>query len=201
MNGSVYIATNEYLPDLVKIGRSADPERRMLELSGSAGVPGTFRLAHAVRVADMIDVEARMHRRFATRRVQGSEFFRLTVKEAKVGLARTAFRSRFLPPVKRRARPRRPARPAAAPLLLSLAVSVVAAYATAAGAGLAGFLAALASFALFVVLAARFNRRATGGRAPGRRSPRRRWNRREVIALALGITIAFGLFVRLNGAA
>lgn len=209
MNGSVYIATNEYLPDLVKIGRSADPARRMLELSGSAGVPGTFKLAHAVRVADMYDVEARMHRRFAARRVKGSEFFRMTVGEAKVGLARVAFRSRFLPPVTRRpSRGVRAGRPASAPLLLALAACGGAAYATAAGAGLTGFAALLAFFGVFLVLAARYNRHAP--KRPARRKGGirllpagrpKRWTRREMIALALGVTIALGLFVRLNGAA
>ncbi len=207
MNGSVYIATNAYLPDLVKIGRSADPARRMIELSGAAGVPGSFTLAHAVKVADMHEVEARMHRRFAARRVAGSEFFKLSVAEAKVGLARVAFRARFMPRVTRPpARGARRGRPPAAGLLVSLAGSCGAAYATAQGAGLAGFAATLALFAAFLAFAARYNALAAKrppARKPARRAApaARRWSRHEMIALLIGVTIALGLFVHLRAAA
>lgn len=200
--GSVYIATNAFLPDLVKIGRSSDPAARMIELSGASGVPGRFELAHAVEVADMRAVEIAMHRRFAARRVAGSEFFRMGVGEAKAALNRTALWSSprlrvFALPL---AAPTRLARLAAASLLL-------AALAAAFGQDISEPRAKVLLAVSALVVAAS----ATGGpprpakRPAGKRSgkarpaARVRWTGRERLSLVLGVTIALGVFGHQHG--
>lgn len=41
--GYVYIVANKYIPFLVKIGKTDDPDRRLEELSRHEGVPGRYR--------------------------------------------------------------------------------------------------------------------------------------------------------------
>lgn len=214
MHGSVYIATNEYLPDLVKIGRSKDPAQRMIALSQASGVPGSFVLAHAVEVADMREVEARMHERFAARRVEGSEFFRVGVGEARAALDRMAawpwpLRRVFgTPSTARRATPwplraarallrmpgARPRCTVAAVFFVGLFVALDAADVAVRQAGGLAFLATCA-FALALRTAprrARGRRKRAAGRA-------RRWSAAEMISLLVGVTIALGLLVQRHG--
>jgi len=196
--GSVYIATNAYLPDLVKIGRSRDPEGRMVELSGASGVPGRFELAHAVTVSDMCAVELAIHRRLAARRVPGSEFFRIGVRDARALLNRTAFWHGARLSASSLIR-RAPVR------LWGLAVAAVAVCwgLTASDRLFAGHSAAPVLLVLSaLVLAASVTggrsrpsartparRRATGGRAVRTR----RWARTEAPALILGVALAMGV--------
>ncbi|GAB5373980.1 MAG: hypothetical protein AcusKO_04420 [Acuticoccus sp.] len=179
--GWVYIAVNDHLPDLIKIGRSADPARRMVELSGASGVPGSFVVAHTVRVADMRATEAQMHRRFAAHRVRGSEFFRMGVREARRALDRAARRSA---------------------LRLVLHDWLTGGLWRGLAAGTAAVLVALGAMgletsrlALAGLLAALlFAGALRGGRTPAPPPARRGWAG-EAVAMALGIVLAAGVVV------
>ncbi len=59
---------------LYKIGRAADPGERLRELA--CGSPDELRLVHAIAAADCVELETRLHRRFALQRVRG-EWFQL----------------------------------------------------------------------------------------------------------------------------
>lgn len=205
MNGSVYIATNTYLPDLIKIGRSKDPAQRMIELSGASGVPGSFVLAYHVRVGDMAAIEGAMHRRFAARRVRGSEFFRMSAREARRELDKMASRERtvrllssiFVPQVARLPWPFRmmralAARPAALLVLVALAGLVAGVEAMRQGAEAPGMALLAAGGGTLLV----FGR---GGPRKRRRARRGRWSMAEMIALIVGVTVALGFFVQRHG--
>lgn len=178
--GWVYIAVNDHLPDLIKIGRSADPARRMVELSGASGVPGAFVVAHTVRVADMRATEAEMHRRFAAHRVRGSEFFRMGVREARRALDRAARRSAvrlFLHDA------------LTGGLWRGLAAGTAAVLVALGAMGLETSRLALAGLLAALLLAGALR----GGRAAvAAPVPRRGWAG-EAVAMALGIILAAGL--------
>ncbi|MEX0597251.1 MAG: GIY-YIG nuclease family protein [Candidatus Paceibacterota bacterium] len=77
MKKIVYILTNEAMPNIVKIGKTNDINRRMQDLY-SSGVPVPFECFHASVVSDDIDVERRIHRAFAKYRVnKNREFFEI----------------------------------------------------------------------------------------------------------------------------
>lgn len=180
--GYVYIAVNDHLPDLVKIGRSADPSRRMVELSGASGVPGAFVIADTVRVVDMHATETGLHRQFAPHRVRGSEFFRIGVREARKALHGAARRTAWRLLV-HDALTGGLWRMLAAGLVTAL-VAFAATRPAETPAALAGLLAALLCAG------------ALGpGRRPVRHPLRRRWTRGEVLALCVGATIGAGVFV------
>ena len=81
--GWVYVATNESMPGIVKIGRSKNhPDQRMSELQ-STGVPTPFLCNYCVLVEHHEDLEAEIHRAFSEVRVtENREFFRLRIDQA-----------------------------------------------------------------------------------------------------------------------
>ena len=74
--GIVYILVNEFMPGVVKIGKTRSPvEQRMRELD-TTGVPLPFECFYAARVADADLVESKLHDAFADQRIrQRREFF------------------------------------------------------------------------------------------------------------------------------
>lgn len=73
--GFVYVLTNDYMPGVVKIGRTSHaPSKRAKELSGT-GVPGEFDVAYAAETSCMVQDEALAHRALDWLRVNDSEFF------------------------------------------------------------------------------------------------------------------------------
>ncbi|MFN3353917.1 MAG: GIY-YIG nuclease family protein [Brevundimonas sp.] len=87
--GHVYILTNDAMPGLVKIGRTArEVDRRAAEL-WQTGVPSKFDVYASVKSFDCVQLEAFMHGEFASRRVQRSrEFFKVKPDEATAALKR-----------------------------------------------------------------------------------------------------------------
>lgn len=74
----VYILTNESMPNYIKIGITADLERRMRELDNTS-VPLPFECFYACTVKDMAFVEKQLHEAFADHRVRPTrEFFELS---------------------------------------------------------------------------------------------------------------------------
>lgn len=84
--GIVYILVNDAMPDLVKIGMTADLERRLKDLDNTS-VPMPFDVHHASRVANMRLAERLLHQAFSDRRVRSNrEFFRLSPDQAAAAL-------------------------------------------------------------------------------------------------------------------
>lgn len=82
MSGFVYIAKNDYIPDVVKIGCTQNLERRIKQLSSSSSVPGDFYCVYSVEVSGFITLEKNTHLNFSDSRVNPSkEFFRLEYTE------------------------------------------------------------------------------------------------------------------------
>ena len=81
--GFIYVASNESMEGLLKIGRSKNhPDQRMQELAGT-GVPTPFHLAYIALVEDHEAAELQLHQLFNESRVsQNREFFKLDVHEA-----------------------------------------------------------------------------------------------------------------------
>ncbi|MBQ0883454.1 GIY-YIG nuclease family protein [Streptomyces sp. RM72] len=96
--GYVYILVNSSVPDLVKIGLTRGTSKaRASDLSRNTGVPTPFVVAYDELVADCIEVEKRLHEKFANQRVNGRrEFFQVTSKEAIDALQKIARFSPFL---------------------------------------------------------------------------------------------------------
>lgn len=81
--GYVYILTNEYFPDLVKIGYTdRSPLERANELSRRTGVPGNFAVYKFWKLPDARTWESRIFSEFQGYRETG-EFFRLKPNQAK----------------------------------------------------------------------------------------------------------------------
>ena len=76
--GFVYLAVNNAMPGLVKIGYTrGDVESRMKELSAATGVPAPFECAYYCLVQNPVAVESHLHQCFANYRESGNrEFFR-----------------------------------------------------------------------------------------------------------------------------
>jgi len=90
--GIVYVLTNPAFPDYVKVGKTANLERRLRELD-TTGVPLPFRCVYAVEVEDEALVERLVHHVFAdhlTRRKW--EFFEIDPQCAKAALKLTGGR-------------------------------------------------------------------------------------------------------------
>ncbi len=80
--GFVYLLTNLYMPDLVKIGRcDSDDEKKLTTrvsslYSGQSGVPVRFDIRHVIRVNNPRHVEKELHEAFKDERVNPRrEFF------------------------------------------------------------------------------------------------------------------------------
>lgn len=79
----VYLLTNPTMPDLVKIGRTADLEARLRQLSTHSGVPVPFECFYACEVEDSVKVEKALHDAFGDHRINSRrEFFRLNPDRA-----------------------------------------------------------------------------------------------------------------------
>jgi hypothetical protein len=89
----VYILTNKRVSGLVKIGRSNDPHRRVVEVNAHAGVGGRWEIAGHVQAADMDALESAVHRHLSTKRDRqsgGTEMFECTADEAGAAIMRCA---------------------------------------------------------------------------------------------------------------
>lgn len=84
----VYILTNEAMPGLIKIGRTAnDLEKRIGELNRHSGIPLPFECYYARRVEDEVFVEKMLHEAFSDHRVRKErEFFRVSPYKAQCAL-------------------------------------------------------------------------------------------------------------------
>lgn len=77
--GILYVLTNPFMPDLVKIGcTNGNVEDRIISLSSATGVPVAFQCHFAARVSNMAAKERTLHQLFADVRVnQRREFFKV----------------------------------------------------------------------------------------------------------------------------
>ena len=81
--GYVYVMTNTYIPNMVKIGMTTKtPEQRAVELS-STGVPGDWRPIHSMFVPNCELLEKFIHHQLSNSRVSNNrEFFSIRVSSA-----------------------------------------------------------------------------------------------------------------------
>lgn len=80
----VYVLTNEAMPGIVKIGRTAqDDVRSRIDQLYTTGVPVPFQLEFACRVENSSEVEQALHRAFLPYRINPRrEFFRIDSEQA-----------------------------------------------------------------------------------------------------------------------
>ena len=78
--GIVYILTHDYMPDIVKIGRTKNLKDRMSQLSNTS-VPVPFKCYYAANVEDYKSVEKSLHNIFSDRGA-GKEFFEVEPNRA-----------------------------------------------------------------------------------------------------------------------
>ena len=80
----VYILTNPWMPDLIKIGRTDKTiDQRVKELSSHAGVPTKFLCYCCCVVKDNNDIEKRLHKGLGGRRANlRREFFEMLPEQA-----------------------------------------------------------------------------------------------------------------------
>ena len=82
-DGFVYVVSNPSMPGLVKIGRTdRNAPARIAELSAATGVPTPFVLEAAYPAASSLEAEAAAHTALSGHRLQGREFFRVSVEAA-----------------------------------------------------------------------------------------------------------------------
>ena len=76
--GFIYLAVNDTMPGLVKIGYTkGDVQERMKELSADTGVPAPFKCAYSCKVQNPAEAEKQLHQNFFYCRESGNrEFFR-----------------------------------------------------------------------------------------------------------------------------
>ncbi len=81
--GAVYVLTNPYMPDIVKIGATQDSvENRCKTISKATGVPTPFEVEYECTVADCYKVEKALQAAFAPLRVNNNrEFFKVTTSQ------------------------------------------------------------------------------------------------------------------------
>lgn len=81
MSGYVYVFTNPAFPDIVKIGRTNNVDKRLRGLSASSGTPLPFECAYSVKVTNPMLLEANTHTHFLDFRVnQSREFFKVSAE-------------------------------------------------------------------------------------------------------------------------
>lgn len=83
MNEFIYIASNEFMPGLIKVGKTTtNPPRRLRDLE-TTGVPGRFELELSLIVSNCEQSEKDAHRVLKSYRVSVKrEFFKISVKDA-----------------------------------------------------------------------------------------------------------------------
>ena len=81
--GYVYIMTNDFVPGLLKIGRTTrTPEQRAAELSGT-GIPGKWMVKHSIFVPNCEHIEKITHNSLRDYRVSDDrEFFNIEIQKA-----------------------------------------------------------------------------------------------------------------------
>jgi hypothetical protein len=82
--GYVYILSNSAMPGLLKIGFTTreDVRERVVELSSATGVPSPFEVEYYCLTRRVEEVEKETHKKFASARAKGKEFFRVDLIEA-----------------------------------------------------------------------------------------------------------------------
>lgn len=82
----VYVLTNEAMPGLIKIGRSADVLARLKQLDNTS-LPLPYECHYAAQVDNAVEVERLLHQLFADHRVRPNrEFFRLSPEKVVIAL-------------------------------------------------------------------------------------------------------------------
>lgn len=82
-SGFVYILSNSYMPGLLKIGfTDREVDSRVRELSSSTGVPARYEIDAIFPAINAEQAEAEVHRRLASVRLAGREFFTTSLDEA-----------------------------------------------------------------------------------------------------------------------
>ena len=90
--GFVYLAINESMPGLVKIGMTKDVDERIKELSRTTSVPTPFECAYSVKVVSPKQVEESLHEKYDFCRVRGErEFFKIDWRAVKLYLEEKHF--------------------------------------------------------------------------------------------------------------
>jgi hypothetical protein len=89
----VYVMKNEAMPNLVKIGKTADLAQRIADLSSPSGVPLLFEYHFAVEAQDAARLEKTLHQLFSENRVNlKREFFRLDPEKVVLAIRIGAFK-------------------------------------------------------------------------------------------------------------
>ena len=92
MTGIVYCLENSEMPDLVKIGQTADIEQRLRQLDNTS-VPVPFTCVLALEVEDHQEVERLLHEAFSDHRMRKSrEFFRVSSQRVVAAMSLTRAR-------------------------------------------------------------------------------------------------------------
>lgn len=86
--GKVYVLTNKYMPNLVKIGYTTQPiEDRLRELDRT-GVPWPFKCHFAIETDRYVEIEKFVHAAFADHRVRDNrEFFEIAPERVVAALS------------------------------------------------------------------------------------------------------------------
>ena len=80
--GTIYVISNPAIPNMVKIGKTDNLERRIKELSSPSGIPLAFECVVAKTVNDMDFAEKKLHEAFASKRINPRrEFFDIDEEE------------------------------------------------------------------------------------------------------------------------
>jgi len=80
--GTIYVISNPAIPNMVKIGKTDNLERRIKELSSHSGIPLAFECVVAKTVNDMDFAEKKLHEAFASKRINPKrEFFEIDEEE------------------------------------------------------------------------------------------------------------------------
>lgn len=81
--GYIYVLSNPAMPGLLKIGcTTRQVEDRLTELNAPTGVPSPFKVEAFAETSEPYDDEAKVHKRLEKYRLEGREFFRISVTEA-----------------------------------------------------------------------------------------------------------------------
>ncbi|WP_313453255.1 GIY-YIG nuclease family protein [Stutzerimonas nitrititolerans] len=87
--GFVYVLHNPNMDGLLKIGKTTrSPSLRAKELSRATGVPGAFSVVFFAEVEGYSILEQQLHERFVDHRVNGSEFFKVSLQQIRDEIAR-----------------------------------------------------------------------------------------------------------------